>query len=485
MLYTSYKGFVIFNTNQELDPRFRYQVSVRVKVIGTNAKLRLYAGATPEEAKSQGTVLLHNDLLIPSDTYQTLTAAFTVSTAISPLQLALYVESTENMPLIYKDIIVDDVILSKGCFPIANPVATDGSRKGSGTVTLQASGAATGHAYRWFNADGTLIAGENGATFTTPRLTSSTNYLVSIMKEGTGCESGKVTVKATIEKDKKIKPALDVEWLENDKWRVTASEEAFGPAVFGANPTYTWYRRESWDSSPEGEWGQPMQVSSNRTYTETDPADDVQLMAVVYNRESNTEYYMHNIMVAPMPVDMLYFNASKQGNTVVLQWATAMELNNAGFGVEVSTDGREFRELSFVKTLNGNCQVKQMYHFTDAESGKTGNRYYRLKQQNTDGTIQYSNMLVTYFIDPTRCLQVAPNPSAGGEVKLTLSTAEMGALQIRVLNQTGVEVYQTNQILPVGTSTQTIFLPTSLPAGIYYIHANQNGMARSCKLLKI
>jgi hypothetical protein len=77
------------------------------------------------------------------------------------------------------------------------PTTTSASRCGTGTVTLSASGGVAGQ-YRWYTAatGGTPIAGQTGATFTTPSLSSTTNYYVAI-NNGT-CESARTSVTATI-----------------------------------------------------------------------------------------------------------------------------------------------------------------------------------------------------------------------------------------------------------------------------------------------
>lgn len=77
------------------------------------------------------------------------------------------------------------------------PTTTSSSRCGSGSVTLGAAGGTAGQ-YRWYAtaSGGTPIAGQTGATYTTPSLSSTTNYYVAI-NNGT-CESNRSLVTATI-----------------------------------------------------------------------------------------------------------------------------------------------------------------------------------------------------------------------------------------------------------------------------------------------
>lgn len=76
------------------------------------------------------------------------------------------------------------------------PNVVNATNCGTGSVTLSATGGAPGE-YRWYTQSPiSLIAGEMNATFTTPVLTATTTYLVSIADAF--CESTRVPVTATI-----------------------------------------------------------------------------------------------------------------------------------------------------------------------------------------------------------------------------------------------------------------------------------------------
>jgi len=77
------------------------------------------------------------------------------------------------------------------------PLASGGSACGSSAITLSASGGSAGQ-YRWYTlpSGGTAIGGQTNSTYTTPIITSTTTYYVSI-NNGT-CESTRTSVTATI-----------------------------------------------------------------------------------------------------------------------------------------------------------------------------------------------------------------------------------------------------------------------------------------------
>jgi gliding motility-associated-like protein len=77
------------------------------------------------------------------------------------------------------------------------PSTTGNTACGSSAVTLNASGGSAGQ-YRWYTVStgGTAIGGQTNSTYTTPAITSTTTYYVSI-NNGT-CESTRTSVTATI-----------------------------------------------------------------------------------------------------------------------------------------------------------------------------------------------------------------------------------------------------------------------------------------------
>jgi len=79
----------------------------------------------------------------------------------------------------------------------AAPTITDGFNCGPGNILLSASGATNGE-YRWYTlaSGGSAVTGEVNAAYSTPSLTSSTSYYVSI--NNGNCESTRAEVKATI-----------------------------------------------------------------------------------------------------------------------------------------------------------------------------------------------------------------------------------------------------------------------------------------------
>jgi hypothetical protein len=78
----------------------------------------------------------------------------------------------------------------------ANPTVTNGSRCGNGTVVLSVN-PMEGCSYHWYATAGTQTEAGTGSTFTTPAISTTTNYWVSA-QNGAGCSSERVQATATV-----------------------------------------------------------------------------------------------------------------------------------------------------------------------------------------------------------------------------------------------------------------------------------------------
>lgn len=92
-----------------------------------------------------------------------------------------------------------------------------------------------------------------------------------------------------------------------------------------------------------------------------------------------------------LPVKYLDFSATKASNQINLNWSTASEQNNDYFSIERSEDGLSFDAIGKVAGF-GNSSAKVDYTFID-ENPLNGTSYYRLKQVDFDGKVEYSSII--------------------------------------------------------------------------------------------
>lgn len=175
----------------------------------------------------------------------------------------------------------------------------------------------------------------------------------------------------------------------------------------------------------------------------------------------------------PLPVELLYFNAKLENNKVMLNWATASEINNAFFIVERSSDGRNFDGIALVaaQSENGYSNTLISYQIPD-ENPLQGISYYRLKQTDYDGQFEYSKIVaVQRSVQANFESLLYPNPNNGEYFNLVISgfTAQEN-IYLRIIDLYG-KVISTQSFTAdeEGKLLQSIQPQTHLPKGIYII----------------
>ncbi|MBC8083540.1 MAG: right-handed parallel beta-helix repeat-containing protein [Hymenobacter sp.] len=186
--------------------------------------------------------------------------------------------------------------------------------------------------------------------------------------------------------------------------------------------------------------------------------------------------------VTVLPVELTEFTATAGGADARLSWATASELNNERFVVERSADGRQFEPVGTVAG-HGTTQQAHRYAHTDVGAARAGRLlYYRLRQEDTDGRINFSPVRIVRFegagAGPVFTLH--PNPTQAGTT-LDL-TAEAAGQSCRVL----LRDLQGRRLHSFGLAGgQRHLLPTAaLPAGTYLVEVRGAGAARTQRLVK-
>ncbi|PCI99861.1 MAG: hypothetical protein COB15_03490 [Flavobacteriales bacterium] len=111
---------------------------------------------------------------------------------------------------------------------------------------------------------------------------------------------------------------------------------------------------------------------------------------------TSSDFYEDWILVDntnPLPVELVSFNASCKSNAVNIDWSTQTEINNDYFVVEKSYDAVNFFELTIVQGA-GNSSVINYYSAIDSDPA-SGVSYYRLKQVDFNGDVEYHQLVST------------------------------------------------------------------------------------------
>jgi hypothetical protein len=148
----------------------------------------------------------------------------------------------------------------------------------------------------------------------------------------------------------------------------------------------------------------------------------------------------------PLPIELSGFKGSVAVSTgAKLEWTTLSEINDYGFYVQRRGDNdAAFADLkeSFVPG-HGTSSVVQHYSFCDVNP-LNGIVWYRLKQQDLDGSIHFTEAImmdVTYMVAPKEfaLMNNYPNPF-NPATTIQFSVAVSGRVTLRVYNSIGEEV---------------------------------------------
>lgn len=178
------------------------------------------------------------------------------------------------------------------------------------------------------------------------------------------------------------------------------------------------------------------------------------------------------------PVELLSFKATAQDYESQLDWVTATEIDNVGFGVERSFDGDAWQEIGWVDG-RGTTNETQTYQFFDRYP-KRGVNYYRLRQYDADGASTLSNVeALTFGRDSEKTLQAYPNPT-GGPLVLEV---QPGPLDVTVMDATGRVALKLSGVDAVGGKYE-LDLSELAPAA-YQLRVLQGGEVSSLTVVRV
>lgn len=174
-------------------------------------------------------------------------------------------------------------------------------------------------------------------------------------------------------------------------------------------------------------------------------------------------YSVSNFAVAgqeiTLPLQLLNFTASSQNsNNIQLSWATANEINTSNFTLQRAHDGVNFADIT---TVPAGGRVYNVYSYSDEPIKTGGTLYYRLKIDDKDGVVTYSNTISINLNYTAKDFILYPNP-ARDQISLNVnSTGDQKALLIitdisgKAVQQQPVQLYQGNNNISVTLKATT------------------------------
>ena len=240
----------------------------------------------------------------------------------------------------------------------------------------------------------------------------------------------------------------------------------------------------------ESDWDiiEGLNISEKLSAAGQSPSSSTQIK---FSQQDEFGFTIDNITMAKvkvLPVRLISFTAQRFDQDVLLKWDTASEINNDYFEIQVAVGNEAVEDQLFesIGKVNGNGNTMQFsnYEFWDETPGKTGNRYYRLKQVDLDGQYQFSPIVMVNFSEIDSKIMAYPNPFYN-YLKLHYNSSEAKILDIVMVDSKGSIIKQFQRPVIEGEQDLLLDIDENLSAGTYYIKIINDPNSRAIPLSKI
>lgn len=171
-----------------------------------------------------------------------------------------------------------------------------------------------------------------------------------------------------------------------------------------------------------------------------------------------------------LPVTIKNIKAAPHANYISVQWAVDNEQNIKEYQIEKSNDGTNFTK---VNTSAAKGAISSDYSWLDINA-TIGNNYYRIKIINSNGNIEYTKVVKVVQDAPQVKISVYPNPVTDGKIRLQLTNLPAGKYEIRLVNNGGQLISQTNLNYAGGSCVQVIKPNELLSSGNYQLDIHKS-----------
>jgi hypothetical protein len=172
-----------------------------------------------------------------------------------------------------------------------------------------------------------------------------------------------------------------------------------------------------------------------------------------------------------LPEGKLTFSARKTSNSnIELNWIKEREENNIIYTPEVSINGYDFSSVGTMQSqMPASHSTVVKYEFDYAvPATANGKIYFRLKQTDTRGKVQYSAIVSVNVETPEQPgFSIFPNP-AEKEITLQFNSIQKHNLQVELVNSTG-QVVEKSNIAPNGGRQHKLSFIKRYQSGLYFV----------------
>jgi choice-of-anchor B domain-containing protein len=189
--------------------------------------------------------------------------------------------------------------------------------------------------------------------------------------------------------------------------------------------------------------------------------------------------YVFQFTLTVVPVELTSFTATINESDIILDWKTVTETNNLGFEIQ-KRFGSIYASIGFIKG-HGTTTEPQHYSFTDRNLSPA-TYYYRLKQVDLDGNVEYSDE-VEVDLNPAKFIlnQNYPNPF-NPSTKISFNLPADGFTSLIIYSALGEEVSRVmNDFMQAGAHTVS-FDASNLPSGMYLAKLESGNNVQTIKM---
>ncbi|MFT3908122.1 MAG: T9SS type A sorting domain-containing protein [Ferruginibacter sp.] len=156
---------------------------------------------------------------------------------------------------------------------------------------------------------------------------------------------------------------------------------------------------------------------------------------------------------------------NNDNRSISINWQVNQELNVADYEVERSIDKINFKSLSGITPLH-NDHDGSRYQYDDI-SALNNDNFYRIKAVNKNGPAVYSDIMKVSIPVEVSSMELYPNPVVNHVFQIKLNQLQPGRYLLKLINNSGQQVY--HDVLSVNGNflTQTIRLDGNVGKGNY------------------
>ena len=189
-----------------------------------------------------------------------------------------------------------------------------------------------------------------------------------------------------------------------------------------------------------------------------------------------------------LPVTLVSLSAKNINGDAIISWTTSTEINNKGFEVERSLNGRTFSKINFVKGAV-NSSVLHNYFVTDSYDFANNNAsviYYRLKQVDLNGKFTYSDEVSVSSdnIEAEDNIKSFPNPFSS-DININISTKAENTVHVNIFDIRGQLVHSSSFVANQGEGIYKVENLDGFAGGIYFVRVESNGDVKTIKMTKL